>query len=300
MLPPVSFGPAVVRLLRHLPERPAPDPGPDVRAREITVPGYDGGPEVSLRLLRPAAASGPVPLLLWIHGGGLIIGRPEQDERSSLGFVRELGIAVASVRYRLAPEHPAPAAVDDVFAGLRGLLDRADELGIEASRVAVGGASAGGGLAAALAHRMHDTRRDGEPAVAFQLLVYPMLDDRTVTRPGHRVPHVRAWTPRSNRFGWTSYLGREPGSPEVPTYSVPARREDLTGLPPAWIGVGSLDLFHDEDVAYARRLRDADVPCALDVVPGAFHGFDALLPRAAVSRTFWRSQADALRGALLP
>ena len=125
-----------------------------------------------------------------------------------------------------------------------------------------------------------------------------MLDDRTVTRTDHDTRHVRVWTPKSNRYGWTSYLGAEPGSSGVSPYAAAARREDLTGLPPAWIGVGTIDLFHDEDLEYARRLIEAGVPCALSIVPGAFHGFDALFQKTTVARRFWWDQAEALSSAV--
>ena len=137
-------------------------------------------------------------------------------------------------------------------------------------------------------------------STCFQLLVYPMLDDRTATRDDLPSRGVRMWTPESNRFAWTAYLGTEPGGDGVSPYAAPARREDLSGLPPAWIGVGTNDLFHDEDVVYAGRLGEAGVPCDLHVVDGAFHGFDAVLPKAGVSRRFWQTQADALRRALTP
>lgn len=293
-LPPLSFGPATAALLRRARPRPATLPA-GVSAIELRVPGPTDAPEVGVRMLRPARAEGAVPLLLWVHGGGHVIGSPEQDDRSNIRFVEELGIAVAAVRYRLAPVAPAPAAVEDARAALVGVLDRAEELGVDPGRVAIGGASAGAGIAAALAQLLHD---EGGPRALLQLLVYPMLDDRTVTRTDLETRNVRGWTPRSNRFGWSQYLGVAPGSAAVPQYAAPARRADLSGLPPAWIGVGTLDLFHDEDLAYARRLRDAGVPCAVHVVPGAFHGFDAILPDVGVSRSFHREQTDALRGAL--
>ncbi len=295
-IPKLSFGPRTSRLARRRTARPAA-PGPGVTVGELLVPGPDGAPEVSLRIIRPIVAPGPLPALLWIHGGGMIIGSPEQDDRTSIAFARELGIVVAAVRYRLAPDHRAPAAVEDTYAGLRGLVANAAALGVDTDRIAIGGASAGGGLAAALALLAHDR---GEIRPAFQLLVYPMLDDRTVTRADLDTRDVRVWTPKSNRYGWASYLGVEPGSAGVSPYAAPARREDLGGLPPAWIGVGSLDLFHDEDVEYARRLVDAGVPCELSIVPGAFHGFDSIVAGADVSRAFRRAQADALRGALRP
>lgn len=183
-------------------------------------------------------------------------------------YARELGILVVGVDYRLAPEHPFPAALDDCYAALRWLHDRAEQLGVDPARIAVGGASAGGGLAAGLAQRAHDL---AEVPVALQVLTYPMLDDRTVLRRDHAGRGRILWTPASNRYGWTSYLGHPPGAAEPPPYAVPARRADLAGLPPAWIGVGELDLFHDEDVEYARRLEAAGVPVTLHVEPGMYH-----------------------------
>jgi acetyl esterase/lipase len=158
----------------------------------------------------------------------------------------------------------------------------------------VAGASAGGGLAAGLTLLSRDRK---EIPVAFQLLVYPMLDDRTVARTIDGRNH-RLWTAGSNRFGWTSYLGREPGRVDVPAYAAPARAESLAGLPPTWIGVGTFDLFHDEDVAYAKRLEAAGVAVELEVVSGVFHGFD-VFRRAKVSKAFFASQVAALRRALV-
>ncbi len=292
-LPNFSWGPRSTRALRHLKQRPA-DPGPDVLASEVRLPGVDGRPGVSVRLLRAALASGPTPLLLWVHGGGMVIGRPEQDDRTNMAFARSLGITVAAVRYRLAPDSPAPAAVEDVYTAFVGLVERADELGIDRERIAIGGASAGGGLAAAAALIAHD--RPG-PEPMFQLLVYPMLDDRTVTRTDIDVSNIHVWTTGSNRYGWTSYLGQDPGGADVSPYAAPARREDLHGLPPAWIGVGSNDLFHDEDLEYARRLQASGTPCTVQVIRGAFHGFDGLFPKTHVARRFWRDQARALAAA---
>jgi acetyl esterase/lipase len=245
-----------------------------------------------LRIYRPDALTAPAAGLVWLHGGGMVIGSARQDDGFVGALARDLGIVVASVDYRLAPAHPYPAPLDDCYTGLQWLHEQPD---VDATRIAVGGASAGGGLAASLAQVAHDR---GEFAVAFQLLIYPMLDDRTATRPGVDGRRHRLWTQKSNHFGWRSYLGQEPGSDSVTAPAAPARRVNLEGLPPAWIGVGTNDLFHDEDVKYADRLRSAGVPCTLETVDGAFHGFDLIAPKTGVAKAFHASWSAALSGAL--
>jgi len=298
-LPRFSFGPLTTRLLTILPGRDAPPPE-DVDVADVEVPGPVGAPPVLVRCYRPRVLTAPAPALLWVHGGGLVFGDHRQDEQANLDLARTLGISVFSMRYRLAPRHRAPAAVEDAYAAFTWLVGAAAERGVDPARIAVGGASAGGGIAAALALMARDR---GGPQPAFQLLVYPMLDDRTVPRTesgeaGFDTRDARIWSPGSNRYGWTSYLGGEPGRTDVPAYAAAARHDDLTGLPPAWVGVGTLDLFHEEDLAYARRLEADGVPCEVEVVDGAFHGFDAIFPRTGVSRAFWRAQARALGRAL--
>ncbi|WP_204263194.1 alpha/beta hydrolase fold domain-containing protein [Geodermatophilus normandii] len=231
--------------------------------------------------------------LLWIHGGGTVLGRPEGDSELCSRMARDLGIVVVNARYRLAPEHPFPAALDDLLAALRDLHARAAELGVDPARIAVGGASAGGGLAAAVAQRATD---EGVP-VAFQLLVHPMLDDRTVLRRGTPGRGRLVWTPRSNRWAWTAYLGHEPRADERRPYAAPARRLDLSGLPPAWIGVGDLDLFHDEDVAYARRLEAAGVPVDLHVERGMYHAAELELQTTVASMKAFQQRVFAALGA---
>jgi acetyl esterase/lipase len=201
---------------------------------------------------------------------------------------------VVSAEYRLAPEHPFPDAFDDCFAVLRWLHGRAAEYGLDPDRVAVGGASAGGGLAAAVVQRAVD---EGVP-VAFQLLEYPMLDDRTVLRRNDEGRGRFGWTAASNRFGWTSYLGHAPQQAEPRPYAAPGRREDLTGLPPAWVGVGELDLFFEEDAEYVRRLEAAGVPCTFVGVPGMYHGADAIARDADSMRRFQSRMIDAVRTGL--
>ncbi|MDV6264919.1 alpha/beta hydrolase [Rhodococcoides yunnanense] len=294
-IPKLSLGPRSTRIIRRLPLPRSRANTEDLFIEDIRIQGSSDGPTVLVRIYKPKHVTGAAPALLWIHGGGMVIGDHLMDEASNIAFARTLGITVASVDYRLAPQHVGPAAVEDAYSALTWLFDHAEERGIDPTRIAIGGASAGGGIAAGLALMALDR---GQVRPAFQLLVYPMLDDRTVVRTDVDTRHVRIWVPGSNRFGWTAYLGQAPGGEGVSVYAVPARREDLSGLPPAWIGVGSLDLFFDEDRRYGERLEQCGVPCRVDVVPGAFHGFDALFPTKTVSRAFWRAQADALREAL--
>jgi acetyl esterase/lipase len=230
--------------------------------------------------------------MLWMHGGGYVMGTAAQDDALCRHLARALGIVVAAVDYRLAPESPFPGPLDDCYLALTWLADQPD---VDASRIAVGGASAGGGLAAALALLARDR---GEVPLAFQSLSYPMLDDRTANRTDIDQRNCRLWNNKANRFGWQSYTGLAPGSPGVTHLAAPARCEDLTELPPAWIGVGTLDLFHSEDLAYAARLDKAGIGCAVVEVEGAFHGFDLVQPGAGVSRDFRTAQAAALAAAL--
>jgi acetyl esterase/lipase len=271
-----------------------PEAVPGVEVRTVAVPRPDGS-TVSVLLFDPVGRHPSSGAVLWIHGGGFIAGNPQQSTKDLSARAIDVGALIASVDYRLAPEHPFPAGLDDCVAALRWLVDQADELGIDAARVAVGGESAGGGLAAALCQRALD---DGGPAISGQVLVYPMLDDRTALTADHGSAGVFAWTHRSNHFAWECYLDR-PISPEpTPDHAVSARRTDLTGLPPAWIGVGELDLFHEEDVEYAARLETAGVPCELHVVPGMYHGADGLRSGAPLMADFERRIRAAIRSAI--
>ncbi len=280
LAPRTGVGPRSLRVIRALSrlQRSKNPAGAEV----LTL-----GSGVGVRLHRPIDVSQPAPALLWLHGGGYVLGTAAQDDRLCRRFARELGITVAAVDYRLAPEHPYPAPLEDCYSALTWL---AGLPAVDPSRVAIGGVSAGGGLAAALALLARDR---AEVTPALQLLAYPMLDDRSGAGPEN--PNYRMWDPKSNRFGWTAYLGD--ADPQV---AVPGRREDLSGLAPAWIGVGTNDLFHDEDLAYAQRLTAAGVPCQVEVVSGAFHGFDQMVPKAAVSQAFFASQCASLRTALAP
>ena len=268
----------------------------DLHVENIFIPRQNDNTKLRVRIYRPKSINEPVPVLIWMHGGGYVMGKPELDDVSCAQYVRKLGITVISVDYRTAPKHPFPAALDDCYSALKWLVSHSRELNINSNRIAVGGNSAGSGLAAALAQFAHDQQ---EIKLAFQLLIYPMLDDRAVLRADIDDSQNVTWTQKSNRFGWESYLGQECGAGNVPAYSVPARRTDLSGLPPAWIGVGDLDIFHDEDVAYAHRLKECGVECQLEVVTGAFHGFDAFDPQVPIVQEFRISQMNDLKKYLL-
>lgn len=267
----------------------------DPTVKNVYVRRLDGESRIRLRVYRPVTASAPAPGLVWFHGGGYVIGKPEMDDAACAEYVRRTGISVFSVQYRCAPEHPFPAGLDDAYAALAWVAANAQDLGIDPARIAVGGASAGAGLAASLVQLANDR---GTLPVAFQLLVYPMLDDRTSFRPDPAPENGIAWSHANNRFGWESCLGTACAGTDVPQYAVPARREDLSGLPPAWIGVGTADIFHEENVAYAERLRASGVECDLVIVPGAFHGFDVIARQAPVVRDFREAQIAALKARL--
>ena len=261
------------------------------------APGPDGAPEVMVRLYRPTDLPSEAPLFYWIHGGGMVLGKVEHDDDLCMARADRLKALVASVEYRLAPEHPFPAPVEDCHAGLAWCNENAEELGFDRSRIAIGGASAGGGLAAGLALLARDR---GEVDIAFQFLVYPMLDDRNVTESSHAIVDPRLWNRTANALGWNAYLAGRAGSAEVSPYAAPARAKDLRGLPPAYINVGDLDLFLDEDIAYAQALSRAGVAAELHVYPGAFHGSNMLVSRSPLSRRWrddeWAALDRALNG----
>lgn len=272
--------------LRHMPQAVLRLGGVPL-ARLRGVPTVSIAPGVSIRLHRPTGAQNTGTAMLWIHGGGYVLGSAGQDDIYCRDLADATGITVAAVNYRLAPQFPYPTPLEDCYTALAWL---AEQPWVDSNRIAIGGASAGGGLTAALALLARDR---GDIPLAAQALVYPMLDDRTAATPTGR--RYVLWSESDNKRGWDLYLGDADR-----VRAVPARRADLDGLPPTWLGVGTCDLFHDETLDYARRLREAGVDCEVEVADGAFHAFDQLVPKAPTTQRFNESLRSFLRRELAP
>jgi acetyl esterase/lipase len=260
---------------------------PDVETEDRTLPGE---PEIGVRIHRPKGASGSLPCVYSIHGGGYVLGSYNMDDALFNQLCPTLGLIGISVEYRLAPETAYPGPLEDCYRGLKWAYDNAAELGIDRSRIGIRGISAGGGLAAALALL---TRDRGEIPLAFQLLDCPMLDDRQRTLSSQQ-DGLPVWSRDSNTYGWRSYLGDLYGTDDIPYTAAPARAEDLTGLPPAYVSVGTVDGFLDEDVDYALRLNHAGVPTELHLYPGACHGYQMAVD-SEIARQSARDAQDWLR-----
>lgn len=273
-----------------------PASAPELQPRVLKIPGRAGSPEVSVLVIDPKPEQKNKPAVLYIHGGGYVMGRADANVRLPQDIAEGTGGLVVSVDYTLAPEAHFPVSLEQNYAALAWLHNNAGSLGIDPTRIAVMGDSAGGGHAAMLAIAARDR---GEYPLAYQCLIYPMLDDRTGST--RRVPPYIGhfiWTEAANKFGWTSLLGVPAGSASVPKGAVPARLMDLRGLPPAFIGVGSIDLFFEEDMDYAKRLALSGVSTELMIVPRAYHGFDVLARDAKLTVQFRTAWQAALRRAL--
>ncbi|MBV9792554.1 MAG: alpha/beta hydrolase [Actinobacteria bacterium] len=287
-----------------IPERRRPNPlfpppsdqelslGGAFEVSERQVPGPDGAPDISLLIARPVGLAAPGPAIYHIHGGGMIMGDNRQGLPMVIGWAAQLGAAVVSVEYRLAPETPHPGPVEDCYAGLVWTAAHADELNIDPGRIVVAGGSAGGGLAAAVALLARDR---GGPALFGQFLMCPMLDDRNDTPSAVQMAGLGVWDHASNEVGWTALLGDQRGALDVSPYAAPARATDLSGLPPTFIDVGSAETFRDEAVSYATRIWQAGGVAELHVWPGGFHGFQVMVPQAAVSQDATAAQWDWFR-----
>lgn len=272
----------------EIPERP------DVASEDISIPGPSDDHELRLRIYRPVDAESSLPCLYWIHGGGMVMGGIEQDDPTCERIVDELNCVVVSVDYRLAPEHPYPAPVDDCYAGLEWVAENAAELDIDTSRIAITGISAGGGLAAAVALRARD---DGGPELCYQMLIQPMLDDRNITDSSKQITDIGIWDRDVNIRAWEAYLGDLSDADDLPPYAAPGRVEDLSGLPPTYLDIGTHDVFRDETKSYAERLIDGGVPTEFHLWPGAYHGYEAYAPDAQLTQETWTMHFNALRRA---
>jgi acetyl esterase/lipase len=262
-----------------------------VTLTQRTIPGPQGAPDVRLLILTPVERESAAPALLYCHGGGFTSGSPDMMVGWASKLAKEVRCVIVMPSYRLAPETRWPGPIEDLYAALCWMSGNSDALGIDPARIAVGGGSSGGGHAAALALRV---RKRGGPKIMYQLLMFPMLDDRPAGNP---YAGEFGWTRDHDRFGWSALLGVPAGSEDVPAEAVPGRVLDLSGLPPAYIGVGALDLFVDADLDYAKRLMHGGVPVELHVFPGAYHGFEFVAPNAAISQTAMADIPRVLRTA---
>ncbi|MGE0298784.1 alpha/beta hydrolase [Pseudonocardia sp.] len=264
---------------------------PNVLKEDRTVPGPDGDPDVAVRVYRPRDASGPLAGVYFVHGGGMILGTIAGEDPVATMLCDALGAVVVSVEYRLAPENPHPAPVEDCYAGLLWMTKNVDELGIDPDRIALYGGSAGGGLVLGTALLARDR---GGPALRFLMPIYPMIDDTNTTAASQEITDVGIWDRAGNIEAWAWYLGGK----EADQYAAPARATDLSGLPPTYIDVGTVDMFRDEDIAFAQRLMQAGVPCELHVNPGSYHASETFAPDATLTKRIWATRIDALRRAL--
>ncbi len=271
---------------------------PDVKTRDVWVPGFaEGDDEIVMRVYEPDGHAAPSAGLYWIHGGGMVVGTYDGNDFQCKSWASKFNVPVVSVEYRLAPEHPYPAPLQDCYAGLRWVFRQAGSLGIDPQRITVAGASAGGGLAAGTVLYARD---QGEVPVHAQVLIYPMIDDRDATASNREITYAKCWNRDANKWGWTAYLGDLYGTDDVPLYAAPARAtaQDLRGLPPTYIDVGELDAFRDENIEYAQKLLQAGVATDLVVTSGAFHASETYNPKAPSSRRILAARLDALARAL--
>ncbi|KQO10677.1 alpha/beta hydrolase [Paenibacillus sp. Leaf72] len=270
-----------------------------VRTTSRMIPSAEG--EVRVKIYEPSERTetdAKLPAMLWIHGGGYVLGNPDMDDALCERFVQAANCVVVSVDYRLAPEHPYPTAINDCYTSLTWMTGEAESLGIDLNRIAIAGASGGGGLTAALALMARDK---GGPALIFQMPLYPMIDDRNVTASSYEITADNAiWNRTNNLEAWNMYLGKHTEDSELSPYAVPSRAESLAGLPPTYTCIGQLDLFRDETIEYVIRLAQAGVDVEFHMYPGTFHSFEMMVPQAEVSQRASQSYIDAMARALNP
>ena len=263
----------------------------NVVMEDRNIPGPDGSPEVGVRIYKPVDVSGNLPGMFFIHGGGMIMGSIEGENLKAAMLCETIQAVVVSVEYRLAPENPHPAPVQDCYEALVWMSKNATELGFDPDRLAIVGGSAGGGLAIATALMARDQKF---PKLCFQMANYPMIDDRNETPSSKEITDVGIWDREANLEAWDWYLGGKPAD----EYAAPARAKNLSDLPPTFIDVGEIDLFRDEDIEFATRLLQAGVTTELHVYPGAYHASEAFAPDAELSKQIWAKRIEALKRAL--
>ncbi len=266
-------------------------PNENVITEDREIPGPEDAPPVGVRIYRPKSSSGNLPGIFFIHGGGMIMGSVEGENLKAMELCESIQALVVSVEYRLAPEHPHPAPLQDCYAALTWMAQNADELAFNPDRLAVVGGSAGGGLAIATTMMARDK---GFPRICFQMPLYPMIDDRNETSSSYEIMDLGIWDREGNIEAWQWYLGGKLAD----DYAAPARAEHLAGLPPTFIDVGELDLFRDEDIQFAARLIQAGVPTELHVYPGAYHASEVFAPEAELSKSILARRTEALLRAL--
>ena len=265
-----------------------PDDYPEVEATDIKVGAADGE-QLELRWYTKAGST-PGSAVVFVHGGGMVGGSVDLYDGVMAGYVNATGVPFLAVDYRLAPEASGTTAAQDMFRGLQWLHEHAGELGVDPKRIALMGDSAGGGITAGTAI----LARTNGVSVAKQVLIYPMLDDRNVL-PNERLVPFMTWRYTDNITGWGALLGDLIGTEQVDPVASPARLVDFAGLPSAYIEVGDLDIFRDEDVNYAEKLMQAGIPVELHVWPGAIHGFDGLAPNSSLARQAMEHRHQVIR-----
>ncbi|MGG2937954.1 alpha/beta hydrolase [Bacillus pacificus] len=292
----LDLRPEILPAIREQVAQILPDPVVDdsLSLTDKVIEGPDANP-LGLRIYRPKSNDESLPALLWIHGGGYILGAVNENDVLCMKFAKEVGCMVVSVDYRLAPEHPYPAAIEDCYAALKWIADNAESLNIDSNRIGVAGPSGGGGLTAALTLLARDRKY---PSICFQMPLYPMIDDRNNTPSANEIKEGFIWNQKSNEAAWKMYLGKLHGTDQIPAYAAAARAEDYRNLPRTYTCVGQLDPFRSETLAYVTKLAEAGVDVEFHLYPGAYHGFEMLHTDADIAIHAWNDYIRAAKTGL--
>lgn len=275
-----SFTVSRIKLTNKLVKKPKNTAKDDsMQIIEEWIPRRDGS-KMRILIYKPLIPVEHVPGVLWLHGGGYAMGIPEQAKIMAKNFIKVSNSIVIAPDYRLSVEAPYPAALDDCYDALLWMKENAKKFGIRTNQLMVGGDSAGGGLTAALSLYARDK---GEVAIAFQMPLYPMIDDR-MTSESAKDNNAPVWNSKSNYLGWNLYLGEQFGTSNVPYYAAPARAKDYSNLPPTATFVGELEPFRDETIQYIENLKKAGVSVNFQLYKGCYHAFEQMCPKADVSK----------------